>query len=1187
MVDVAGPMLDGAPGDGGDASRPGRGLVLGVLGPLSATLDGTSLDLGSPKQRAVLAVLTLEAGRVVPTDRLIELLWGDDAPRAIATLQTYVSNLRRILEPHRRPRDPAMVLVTEPPGYRLAVEPGQVDAHRLAELAGAARRHHQAGEHDAALAALDEALGLWTGSVLPELAEEPFVVDARSRLQRVHHTAVTLAGEIRLAQGDHLGALAYLDPALDEHPLDEHLYALAALAHYRAGHQAEALRTIARVRRALAERAGLDPGPELRALEADLLVHAPSLEWAPTPDPTIASVAVTHQADQGHAPSVESPGRLIVGREAELARLTHSLERAIAGEGSAAVVLGEPGIGKTRLLEELAERARRLGVAVAWARCPESGAIPPFWPVTEISTQLNDAGVVEATLVAPLDLQGSDDGSSPQTLFELYQLVVSAMRGAARPVLAVVDDVQWADVDSLRMLAHIAAELSRSPFLLCVAARPLDEGSHPALLDGLEALTRAAGSVHLPLSGLSAEAVAEWLSARIGGEVSLRVADLVHDRTSGHPLFVKELSEMLESEGRLSETGLADPRRAIPSGVQFVVRRRVTRLPQPTQQLLTVAAVIGRTFELEVVAPLGDLDAGAALDALDPALAAGLVVAEPTGAFRFSHALVAEALAAEVNHARSARLHSLAAQLLADRPDVGPEVVAHHALEGMVAGSAELAFTASVAAARAAEARLGYEDAAAHWDHAVRALARARPADRAARIDTLGALSTALFRIDRVTDASLAAVEALELAEVAGDVDAMVRSAALIGHPHVWPHHAYGEVDPRVESALRRTGAGLDGSRLADRARVLGALALEITYGPDDEWEQAATEARDAARHCGDPDVLARVLLNTSGDMAPSQIRRRRADAVEVIDLVDEHHLHPELELIARFNLALTDNELGDLDAAAVQVARCQQLADRLGGSGAKAQLGWFQAQLELARCNYDRALQLGREAEELYRRTRSHDVELVSLVLEVSLVADRGGFSAFAARFAEAVDQSPAYGEGSRQVMAWLALENGWPELAREIADQLGPPTDLPDDYTTLGFGCAALQLRAGLGQVDGVARLMPQLEPFEGRWAAMGTGPAVIGMVDLALARGAECLGRLDEARRRYEVAVVGHERMRTPAWLARSLIHQGRFLLAHGHPEDEVAAVAALDRAAALAARHGLVPLVHQVEEVRGGR
>jgi DNA-binding SARP family transcriptional activator len=1187
MVEVAGPTLGGTPDTGSDAPGPRHRLALTVLGPLNATAGGDRLDLGSPKQRAVLAVLALEVDRVVSTDRLIELLWGEDAPRAGATLQTYVSNLRRILEPDRKPRDPATVLVTEPPGYRLALGPDQVDAHRLVGLVGAARRHQQAGDRSAALTQLEEALGLWTGSVLPELGDEPFVVEAASRLQRVHLAGVTLAAEIRLATGDHPGALASLESAMSENPLDEHVHALAALAHYRAGRQAEALRTVDRVRRTLADEAGLDLGPELQALEADLLGHAPSLDWAPptASDPPVGPDAVLPEAADG--PGSLAPARLILGRDFELARLAQSVDAAREGVGSAAVVLGEPGIGKTRLLEELADRARQQGVAVAWARCPESGAIPPFWPITEVSTQLVAAGAIEATLVAPLDVVGPDGGSSPQTLFDLYQLVATAMRNASVPMLVVVDDLQWADVDSLRMLGDLAAELSRSPLLLCVAARPLDEASHPALLECLEALTRTAGSVHLQLSGLSPEAVAEWLSARSDGEVPERVADLVHERTSGHPLFVKELSEMLEAEGRLTEVDLVDAGRAIPPGVQFVVRRRVTRLPQATQQLLTVASVVGRTFELEVVAPLGDLEIGSALDALDPALSAGLVVAEPHGTFRFSHALVAEALAAEVNHARKARLHALAAELLAERPGVGPEVVAHHAIEGMLAGSAELAFTASVEVANTAEARLGYEDAATHWEHAVRSLARARPSDRSTRIDSLCRLSTALFRLDRVTEASQAAVEALELAEVVGDLDAMVRAATLIGHPHVWPHHAYGEVDLRVEGALRRTCAALDDSRAADRAGVLGALAFEITYGPDTEWETISAEARAAARESGDPGVLARVLLNTSGDMAPSQIDRRRADALEVIDLVDDHHLHPELELIARFNLALTDNEMGDIDEAAVQAARCQQLAGRLGGTGAKAQLGFFQAQLELTRCEYDRAIALGREAEELYRRTRSHDVELVALVLQVSLVADRGGFSEFVGAFSEAADQSPAYGEGASQIVAWLALENGWPDLAREMAEQLGPPGDLADDYTMMAFGCVALQLRAAVGASDDVARLQAQLEPYAGRWASLGSGPAVMGLVDLSLARGAERLGRLDEARSRYGVAVAGHERLRAPAWLARSLVQQGRFLLDHGSPTDRRQALAALDRAAAIAADHGLVPIGHQVEALRTGR
>jgi hypothetical protein len=687
--------------------------------------------------------------------------------------------------------------------------------------------------------------------------------------------------------------------------------------------------------------------------------------------------------------------------------------------------------------------------------------------------------------------------------------------------------------------------------------------------------------VHLQLEGLSAEAVDEWLRSRSDDDLPRHVAELVHERTSGHPLFVKELSELLLAEGLLSESGLTEARRAIPPGVQFVVRRRVTRLPQPTQQLLTVAAVAGRTFELDVVAPLVDLTADQALDSLAPAVSAGLVVADPLGSFRFSHALVAEALDAEVNPARKARLHARAAELLARRADVGPEVVAHHALAGLAAGAAELAFSASAAAARAAETRLGFEDAASHWQNAVAALGRTPSVDRSARADALCHLSAALFRIDRVTEASTAAVEALELSEVDGDLDAMVRAAALVGHPHVWPPHAYGEVDPRIGGALRRTASALDEHRVTDRARVLGALALEITYGPDDEWRRVATDAREAARQSGDPEVLARVLLNTSGDMAPSEIDRRRADSLEVIDLVDEHHLHPEMELIGRFNLALTMNEMGQLDDAGLQVLRCQQLADRLGGSGAKAQLAWFQAQLELARCNYDAAMALGREAEELYRRTRNHDVELISLVLEVSLIADRGGFAAFVDRFVDAVDQSPAYGASAALIMAWLASENGWPDMARDLVASGGPIGELPDDYMTVGTGCAALQLLCDLGRVDEVARLVPRLTPYAGRWAALGSGPAVLGLVDLSLARGAESLGRLDEARERYAAAVAGHERMRTPAWLARSLIHQARFLSTHGETDERTSARAGLDRAVALANQHGLVPLLRQAE------
>jgi DNA-binding SARP family transcriptional activator/class 3 adenylate cyclase/tetratricopeptide (TPR) repeat protein len=1193
----AGPRAAGVRG-------PAPGLDLRVLGRFDVLVAGEAVDLGPPKQRAVLAVLLLEAGRVVPSERLVELLWGD-APKALVSLQTYVSNLRRALEPQRRPRDPARVLVTQAPGYRLDVDRSQVDALRFEDLVTAGGARLRAGDPAAAVEVLDEALALWAGPPLPELAHEPFVVDASARLGGLRVVALGMAARARLDLGDHLGAVGLLEGTVGEHPLDEHLHALLALGLYRAGRQADALRVVDRVRRALADVAGLDPGPALRELEADLLAHAPTLDWRPatSTEAAAADPAVPLGAAPPAGPAVEEapgapppappadgpgtlPGRALVGREGELRTLTGALTAAAAGRGTAAAVVGEAGIGKTRLVEELAAEAHARGFVTAWARCPESGATPPFWSAAQLAAQVREAGAVEGALVPPAD---RDEAAAAGTLFAMYQAVVSSLRAAVQPLLLVVDDLQWADADSLRLLSHVAGELARLRVLVVVTVRPLADHNEPALVDGLAALARTPGAVHLQLQGLSPAAVAEWLGGRPDVAVPAEVAEVVHERTEGHPLFVKELSELLAAEGSLGDTAAVRSARAIPPGVQFVVRRRVARLAVASQQLLSVASVVGRTFDLAVVATVTDESLDATLDALAPALDTGLVLEEAPGRFRFSHVLVSEALAAEVNAARRARIHAAAARALAERagPTLGPSaaLVAHHALEGAMAGTAELAVEASAEAARLAAARFGYEDAAGHWARVVDALEAARPGDLEARVDALCHLATARFGADLVAPAKHAAIAAIELAEVAGDRAAMGRAAGLLGSPHLWPNQGYGTVDPRSIATLERTVAAVDPDDRCTRARVLGALAVELTYGERPDIERARAAAVAEARACGDPHVLGRVLLNAAGPLEPSKLEQRRASAIEVLELAADHGLADEVVLVARFQLALACYEDADVEAATAHVEECRAAAARIGGGPTRAQLGWFRAGMALAQGRFDEAERLGRESVELYRRTRRVDAELIELALVASLAADRGGVEQLMPLMASAGQISPHYARLTAEFSAWLTLETGATDAAAGIVARIDDDQPFADDYTLLAGASFGLHARAGLGDRDGVAAIMPQLERYSGRWAALGSAGGSGGLVDLALARGAALLGDASRAARLFERTVAGHERLRTPAWLARSLLHHGRFLLLAGGLDDGQG-LAALDRAAALADAHGLPYVARQVAEARAG-
>ena len=331
-----------------------------VLGPLLVMGDGQPIEIRGAKERTLLAILVSRAGQVVSTHELVDALWGDNPPRTAAkSLQTHVLRLRNMLEPHRmgRPR----LIVTEGQGYRLVVEPGQVDATRFVRLVDAAQR----SAPQAALEPLREALELWRGPAYAGLdSAAPLAADAR-RLEEVRLVALegTCAAELEVGRHDH--AIAELERLVTEHPLRERLWGLLMTGLYRAGRQADALGAFERARQVLAEDLGIDPGPELRSLQARVLAQDAALGQArPTfavPQPLVATSATLY------------------GRTAELAVLRGAWHAAQEGESQNVQIRGPVGSGARRLAAALAEQVTGAGAPVVYVgrsgRQP-SGEVP-------------------------------------------------------------------------------------------------------------------------------------------------------------------------------------------------------------------------------------------------------------------------------------------------------------------------------------------------------------------------------------------------------------------------------------------------------------------------------------------------------------------------------------------------------------------------------------------------------------------------------------------------------------------------------------------------------------------------------------------------------------------------------------------------------------------------------------------
>ncbi|WP_457033057.1 AfsR/SARP family transcriptional regulator [Kitasatospora sp. P5_F3] len=248
---------------------------LSVLGPLSATVHDRPVRLGGPRPRALLAALILAEGALVPEEQLIDAVWGDNPPeKPRQAVQTYVSDLRRVLEPGRRAGEPPAVLLRGPSGYALAIGAAAVDAREFAELVFAA---DSTGSPGRALELADRALGLWNGPAYADLMDAPFLAAEIGRLEELRSIASERRVSARLALGDHRVSLVESRALTTEYPLRESGWALRALALYRCGRPAEALQILGAARRLLRDQLGTDPGPELSRLTQRVLAHDPAL----------------------------------------------------------------------------------------------------------------------------------------------------------------------------------------------------------------------------------------------------------------------------------------------------------------------------------------------------------------------------------------------------------------------------------------------------------------------------------------------------------------------------------------------------------------------------------------------------------------------------------------------------------------------------------------------------------------------------------------------------------------------------------------------------------------------------------------------------------------------------------------------------------------------------------------------
>jgi DNA-binding SARP family transcriptional activator len=752
-----------------------------ILGPLRVIADDErELVLGGEKPAAILAMLLLRPNEPVSSERLIEDLWDGRPPATAAkTLQVHMSRLRRAIgETQNGDRG---AIVTGRGGYVLELEPDQLDALRFERLVSEGRAALSEGACARASARLRAALGLWRGSALADFAYASFAQDAIARLEGLRTVALESAVEAELALGRHAELVPELKSLVKRHPLSEHIRAQLMLALYRSGRQAEALGVYRSARRILVEQLGLEPSAELRELERAILAQ----------DAELAAPVV--EARPRRAGAEKSSRGALVGYERELGGLEDFLESALAGRGSVALIAGDPGVGKTRLADELSGVASARGARIVWGRCSTVSGAPAYWPwiqvlralvadrdPTGLRTELGSTAAELTQLLPELrdripDVAAVVAGDSDDARFRLFDAVATfiARSASARPTVIVLDDLHVADRSTLALLEFVTQAASDASLMMVGTYREMEVGAGHPLTQTLSSLTRTTDCLQLVLTGLSPEDTAHLveLSARVSPLE--RLAAAIHAVSSGNPLFVSELVRLLAAENRLHELE-PDVEFVLPRGVDQVIARRLDRLSADALRTLEAAAVVGREFDLALLANVRQVLGDTVLGQIDDAVAARLV--EPVSgnqrAFRFSHELVRQSLVDELGAADRCRLHDSVGRALEDgagarRESVAAEL-AYHFSEALPAGDAAKAIHYLQSAGDAAADVSASPEAAAHYARAAE-IAAVAGSDAALLCELYIKLAEQLLLVDDLRGARAAIEEVEALAGAAPD----------------------------------------------------------------------------------------------------------------------------------------------------------------------------------------------------------------------------------------------------------------------------------------------------------------------------------------------------------------------------------------------------------------------------------
>ena len=1165
---------------------PGSSWAVRLCGPLSVRAGGREVSGQIPGRqgRLLLAYLLLNRDRTCTRAELLDVLWPEAPPAAPdAALSALLSKLRRTLGAdalHGR--------------SELRLAPGHavwVDVEAAAAGARRAEACAQDGDWPAAGAAAQAALDACAGDLLPDLhgawlhEQRAELASAQVRALEVRAAAALRAGELGTAVEAARAAIALA-------PFRESAHRLLMEAHEAAGNPAEALRAFDDLRRLLRDELGTTPGPDAMAVHERVLLGRPSVR--PRADAALPAgrrwPAPLDAVRHGHA---------FVGRSDEGGRLEAAWRAAAAGRRRLVVLAGDAGIGKTRLAAELASVAHADGAVVLFGRFEEEAPAPyqPFvqmlrgWAggaslapfagrlgarAAELPLVLPELGTPEAGGAA--SLHGPEQGAQRLRLFDGIAALLAEIAGDA-PLLMVLDDLHWADLPTLQLLGHLVRAPAPEAALFLATARRDEQDE---ALAGLLASLRREGTLErIELAGLDAAETGALVAALRSAPATPAFVAELHAETEGNPFFIEEVLRHLAGAG---DVALADA--GVPEGVREVTGRRLARLGEPALAMLSVAAVIGREADFDLLDEAGPLHDDVLVDALEEAVAAGVLREDPerVGRYAFSHALLRATLYDGLSALRRARLHSRVGEALIARrgaqldPHLGQ--LAHHFALAAPVDRPERAVDFALAAGRRADRLLAWEEAADHYRAALSARELAGAGEDRMHCELLLVLGASQERAGaRGAKSTFAAAAAT--ARALGDSGLLGRAA--LGYAGRWSQ--LGRVEEDVATLLQEALAALGDAEVPLRARLLARLALELYYAGDPERRLALSdEAVALARRLGDPETLATCLDARHYALWRPETVHERLEVASELRRIAATVGDPELELEGAGWTVVDLLELGDIAGADIQIAAASRLAEALH----RPLYEWWTSQFRCARAQidgrFDEAERLAEETLAIGRRGQAENATHVYAQSLFNLRREQGRLAEVEEGVRGMIGLYPAV-PAWRCSLALLLLELGREDEAAAEFDAVAAAgfDALPRDANWLIAITLLAEVCARLGRRDHAGELYEALAPYAGRNVVVGRASTCNGSASRQLGALAAVQGDWRRAEEHLAAALAMHEAMGARPFVARTQLAWAEMELARG---DAGAARARLAEAIVIADALGMSALAARARSLVAG-